>query len=218
MPVLCDSKVYPSGLAEATNCAPTCPAAPALASTTTGCLRIGSMAAASGRVTRSLMPPGGNALMMVMACEGKVSCANAGPAASAVAAVPMTKRRRSMCCLLEPDFPGMTLKIDGSIRACTAVLQGGRIFRFGSGPRRARLVRRSDQDQEPASGLSESRYPAEFTCIAVCALFRSPRSRLVHNNQLSSRCRPPNTKQIDVTIAPPLPDVRSESLAARIDR
>src|SRR6476469_1556448 len=105
MPVLCDSKVYPSGLAEATNCAPTCPAAPALASTTTGCLRIGSMAAASGRVTRSLMPPGGNALMMVTACEGKVSCANAGPAASAVAAVPMTKRRRSMCCLLEPEFP-----------------------------------------------------------------------------------------------------------------
>src|SRR4029078_10057968 len=105
MPVLCDSRVYPSGLAEATNCAPTCPAAPALASTTTGCLRIGSMAAASGRVTGSLMLPGGKGLMMVMACEGKVSCANAGPAASAVAAVPMTKRRRSMCCLLEPEFP-----------------------------------------------------------------------------------------------------------------
>src|SRR3954464_5097624 len=152
MPVLCDSKVYPSGLAEATNCAPTCPAAPALASTTTGCLRIGSMAAASGRVTRSLMPPGGNALMMVMACEGNVSCANAGPAASAVAAVPMTKRRRSMCCLLEPEFPD-----DAQIRREYSRMYGGPASGhiFGSEPRRATLVRRPDQDQEPASGLSE---------------------------------------------------------------
>src|SRR5262245_8124870 len=109
MPVLCDSRVYPSGLAEAATCAPTWPAAPALASTTTGCLRIASMAVASGRVTMSLRPPGGNALMMVIACEGKVSCANAPPAASAVAAVPMTKRRRSMLFLLEPDSPDDSL-------------------------------------------------------------------------------------------------------------
>src|SRR5215510_12235636 len=109
MPVLCDSRVYPSGLAEATTCAPTWPAAPALASTTTGCLRIGSMAVASGRVTISLRPPGGNALMMVIAREGKASCAHAPPAASAVAAVPMTKRRRSMLFLLEPDFPDDSL-------------------------------------------------------------------------------------------------------------
>src|SRR5215475_6461056 len=54
------------------------------------------MAAASGRVTISLAPPGGNALMMVIACEGKASCANAGVAASALAAVAMRKRRRSM--------------------------------------------------------------------------------------------------------------------------
>src|SRR5262245_33247478 len=105
MPVLCDSKVWPSGLAAATNWAPACPAAPALVSTTTGCLRIGSMAVASGRVTISLAPPGGNALIMVIACEGKASCANAGPAASALAAVPMRKRRRSMGCPLEARSP-----------------------------------------------------------------------------------------------------------------
>src|SRR5215813_139975 len=105
MPVLCDSKVWPSGFAAATNWAPTCPAAPALVSTTTGCLRIGSMAVASGRVTISLAPPGGNALMMVIACEGKASCANAGSAASTLAAVPMRKRRRSMDCPLEAGSP-----------------------------------------------------------------------------------------------------------------
>src|SRR5262249_61285569 len=63
------------------------------------------MAVASGRVTISLAPPGGNALTMVIACEGKASCANAGPAASALAAVPMRKRRRSMGCPLEAGSP-----------------------------------------------------------------------------------------------------------------
>src|SRR5438045_1691828 len=50
--------------------APCCPAALALVSTTTGCFRIGSMPVANGRVTRSLMPPGGKALMIVMARVG----------------------------------------------------------------------------------------------------------------------------------------------------
>src|SRR5215467_12299066 len=63
------------------------------------------MAVASGRVTISLAPPGGNALMMVIACEGKASCANAGSAASTLAAVPMRKRRRSMGCPLEAESP-----------------------------------------------------------------------------------------------------------------
>src|SRR5215467_15843809 len=63
------------------------------------------MAVASGRVTISLAPPGGNALMMVIACEGKASCANAGSAASTLAAVPMRKRRRSMDCPLEAGSP-----------------------------------------------------------------------------------------------------------------
>src|SRR6185312_2561276 len=53
------------------------------------------IAAAIGRVTMSFAPPGGNALMMVIACEGKASCAKAGLAASA-AAVPITKLRRSI--------------------------------------------------------------------------------------------------------------------------
>src|SRR5262245_19379848 len=105
MRVMGDSKVWPSGFAAATNWAPTGPAAPALVSTTTGCLRIGSMAVASGRVTISLAPPGGNALTMVIACEGKASCANAGPAASALAAVAMRKRRRSMSYLSKRDHP-----------------------------------------------------------------------------------------------------------------
>ena len=69
---------------------------------------------------------------------------------------------------------------------------------------RARLV---------ASG---SRYPAEFTCVAVYALFRTPRSRLVHNDQLLSSCRPPDTKQIDAAIVPPLPDIPKSH--SRIDR
>src|SRR5262245_62129487 len=63
------------------------------------------MAVASGRVTISLAPPGGNALMMVIACEGKASCANAGPSASALAAVPMRKRRRSMSCPFKAGSP-----------------------------------------------------------------------------------------------------------------
>src|SRR5262245_41092698 len=46
----------------------------------------------------SLAPPGGNALKIVIAREGKVSCARAGPAA-ARAAVPITKLRRSMIVL-----------------------------------------------------------------------------------------------------------------------
>src|SRR5664280_537966 len=127
MPVLCDSSVEPSGLAEAPTWAPTCPAAPALVSTTTGCMRTGSMLAASGRVTRSLMPPGGNALMMVIACEGKVSCANPGPAASAVAdaAVPMTKLRRSMC-----SFPSIAAGLS-------------RLFYQRRKPRDHRMVRRA---------------------------------------------------------------------------
>ena len=108
--MLCDSNVYPSGLAEAATCAPTCPAAPALVSTTTGCLRIGSIAAASGRVTRSLMPPGGNALMMVMACEGKASCAECrsgrecgrGGPDDETTAIHMAIH----VLLLEPGFPG----------------------------------------------------------------------------------------------------------------
>ena len=59
----------------AATCAPTAPAAPALVSTTTGCLKIGSSADAAGRVTMSLAPPGGNALRIVMAREGNASCA-----------------------------------------------------------------------------------------------------------------------------------------------
>src|SRR5262245_59962956 len=95
MPVLCESNVYPSGLALAATCAPTWPAAPAFVSTTTGCFRIGSIAAASGRVTMSFAPPGGNALMIVIACEGKVSWASTGPLATS-AVVPTRKLRRSI--------------------------------------------------------------------------------------------------------------------------
>src|SRR5262245_17313683 len=76
------------------------------------------MAVASGRVTMSFRPPGGNALMMVIAREGKISCANAPPAASAVAAVPMTKRRRSMLFLLEPDSPDDSLDRREYSRMC----------------------------------------------------------------------------------------------------
>jgi len=57
-------------LAEAANCAPTAPAAPALVSITTGCLMIGSSAAANGRPTTSAAPPGGNGLIKVMARDG----------------------------------------------------------------------------------------------------------------------------------------------------
>src|SRR5215470_14309072 len=98
MPVLCESSVYPSGFALATTCAPTWPAAPAFVSTTTGCFRIGSIMLASGRVTMSLMPPGGNAFTIVIACEGKLSCANTGPVAT-MAVVPTTKLRRSIIFL-----------------------------------------------------------------------------------------------------------------------
>src|SRR5262249_24925370 len=92
---LSESNVLPSGLALAATCAPTWPAAPAFVSTTTGCLRIGSIAAASGRVTMSLAPPGGKALIIVIACEGKASCASTGPHATS-AVVPATKLRRSI--------------------------------------------------------------------------------------------------------------------------
>jgi hypothetical protein len=57
-------------LALAATCAPTAPAAPALVSITTGCLTIGSSTAASGRLTTSDAPPGGNGLMIVIACDG----------------------------------------------------------------------------------------------------------------------------------------------------
>jgi hypothetical protein len=57
-------------LAAAATCAPTAPAAPALVSITIGCLTIGSSTAASGRVTTSDAPPGGNGLITVMACDG----------------------------------------------------------------------------------------------------------------------------------------------------
>src|SRR5262245_60421224 len=77
------------------------------------------MAAASGRVTISLAPPGGNALMMVIACEGKASCANAGVAASALAAVAMRKRRRSMRCPFEAS-PQTTLTRVFAHRGCPA--------------------------------------------------------------------------------------------------
>src|SRR5262245_12943274 len=148
MPVLCDSKVWPSGFAAATNWAPTCPAAPALVSTTTGCLRIGSMAVASGRVTISLAPPGGNALTMVIACEGKASCANAGPAASALAAVAMRKRRRSMSYLSKRDPPE-----DSSDQQ--------EYSRIGSIPQDRRKPRsriKLTQAHEIPSSSSESRY------------------------------------------------------------
>src|SRR5260370_2416480 len=80
------------------------------------------MAAASGRVTISLAPPGGNALMMVIACEGKASCANTGAAASALAADPMRKRRRSLRCPFEAGPPD---DISASIPAAAVVLEGG---------------------------------------------------------------------------------------------
>src|SRR5262245_54675717 len=116
MPVLWESSVYPSGLAEATTCAPTWPAAPALVSTTTGCLRVGSVAVGGRGGQTALGAPGGNAVTMVIACEGNVSWANAGRAASAVAAVPITKRRRSMHCLLETDAP---MTFNESTRMCS---------------------------------------------------------------------------------------------------
>src|SRR5438270_1650065 len=60
-----------------------------------------SSALAAGRVTRSLMPPGGNALMMVIGRDGKASCATALRAmmAAAEAVLPMTNWRRSISTL-----------------------------------------------------------------------------------------------------------------------
>src|SRR5438105_9690536 len=57
-----------------------------------------SSALAAGRVTRSLMPPGGNALMIVIGRTGNASCAGAASAhraAAAEAALPVTNSRRS---------------------------------------------------------------------------------------------------------------------------
>src|SRR3954447_19782764 len=217
MPVLCDSRVYPSGLAEATNCAPTCPAAPALASTTTGCLRIGSMAAASGRVTRSLMPPGGNALMMVMACEGKVSCANAGPTASAVAAVPMTKRRRSMCCLLEPELPDDSQNRREYSRMCSCPARRAHIR---LGPRRVRLVQdriRSDRIRSRARLVGPKVDILPSLPVSPSMLYSALREavssitisyyRVAGHEQEADRCRDRAA-----------PSGYSASLAARIDR
>src|SRR3989304_9373651 len=53
------SRVYPSGLATATDWIPTLPAAPVLFTTTTGCLRAFSSEKAKGRADRSETPPGG---------------------------------------------------------------------------------------------------------------------------------------------------------------
>src|SRR5262245_43110528 len=121
MPVLCESSVYPSGLALAATCAPTWPAAPALVSTTTGCLSSGSIMLASGRVTMSLMPPGGNALMIVIACEGKASCAWVGPATTS-AVVPTTKLRRSIIFLRTTNIGPYSLETANCIYGLSASL------------------------------------------------------------------------------------------------
>src|SRR5688500_20386726 len=72
--------VYPSGLATATDWAPTAPAAPGLFVTTTACFSVRSSAAASGRAVRSAMPPGGNGTTTVIGRVGYGSSAEARPA------------------------------------------------------------------------------------------------------------------------------------------
>src|SRR5688572_9397912 len=56
---------------------PTAPAAPDLLTSSTGCLRIRSMAAARGRLVRSTWPPGGNGLTIVIGRPGNGSSARA---------------------------------------------------------------------------------------------------------------------------------------------
>jgi len=105
----------------------------------------------------------------------------------------------------------MTLEIDASIRACRAGPQVAHIrFRVAAGHARPR----SDQTDQGRASWVRRPISAEFTCVAVYALFRTPRSRLVHNDQLLSSCRPPDTKQIDAAIVPPLPDIPNLSLLA----
>src|SRR5215831_2501777 len=121
------------------------------------------MAVASGRVTISLAPPGGNALIMVIACEGKASCANADPAASAVAALPMRKRRRSMGCPLEAGSPDDS-RDQRQYSRITGVSQDRRRFRFRvklTQPHRDPVVIRTPirqedagRDQAPLAGRS----------------------------------------------------------------
>src|ERR1700687_1792484 len=114
--------VYPSGFALAATWAPTAPAAPALVSMTTGCLTVASITAASGLVTTSVTPPGGKALMIVMAWEGYASCACSGgmARAEAEAAKPAAKRRLSMDSLPRflPRFPARRAHFLGT--ACAA--------------------------------------------------------------------------------------------------
>jgi hypothetical protein len=49
---------------------PTAPPAPARFTTTTGCFRVFSIDAASGRPTMSATPPGGNGTIMVIGLDG----------------------------------------------------------------------------------------------------------------------------------------------------
>ena len=58
-PGIATSMVYPSARLLATNWVPIVPPAPALLITTTGCLRMRSIASANGRACKSATPPGG---------------------------------------------------------------------------------------------------------------------------------------------------------------
>src|SRR5262245_2685203 len=96
-PAVVRKMVWPSGSDFATMSAPITPLAPALFSMMTGWPSESFILSAMSRPTRSVGPPGGNAITMRIGRDGKF-CANVGPARAAIPSNANTARRwdRSM--------------------------------------------------------------------------------------------------------------------------
>ena len=153
---------------------PTAPPAPPRFSTTTGCPRIFSSAAAIGRAARSACPPGGKGTIIVSVREGQPPCAQAAAGATSGRAEasprPFRMSRRFIASLPRP-LPSLAL-VSRVLRSRPSRSDSGlRPIRPGSRERRSRRSRcgpcprlqelgRRKADPDPMRCRLRSRLPA----------------------------------------------------------